>query len=887
MLFDPGTRLGPYEILGPIGSGGMGDVYRARDPRLGREVAIKVLPAHLAQDPERRDRFEREARSVAALNHPHIVTIHSVEELEGTHFLTMELVEGRTLADLIPKAGLPAARLLDLAIPIADAVAAAHQKGIIHRDLKPANVMVREDGWVKVLDFGLAKLRESLPESSDVTSMPTQAITGEGRIVGTVAYMSPEQAEGKALDQRTDIFSLGVMLYEMATGDRPFKGDTSVSLLSSIVKDTPPIVTSVRPDVPRDLAQIIRRTLAKDPERRYQSAKDVRNELEDLRQELQSGEVQAGVAPIAARPARGGMAAWIAAAAAVGVLTIAGAIYLFSGDDPPALTSGPLPTNFAPVTSQQGLEAYPSLSPDGKWIVYSAAGDVYLQSVGGQAAINLTKDSSADDHQPVFSPDGDQIAFVSSREGGGIFVMGRTGESVRRVVDAGFNPKWAPDGKTIVYATESIFGSPSERSTQTSTLWVAEVATGTKRRLSESDGVQPSWSPHGHRIAYWRIRIPGRGIGQRDIWTIPAGGGEPTPVTDDLSVDWTPAWSADGRFLYYSSDRGGSMNLWRVPIDEASGKALGPPEAVTTPAAFTGHFSFSGDGSRIAFESRIIDSNVKKLSLDPLAEAVRGDEATITTGSRPWSFVDISADGQWLALRPTAMREDIYVVRVDGTGLRQLTDDEPRDRNPVWSPDGKTIAFYSDRSGGQFNLWSIRPDGSGLQPLSLDPQGGYFPLWSPDGRQMAAAHTASQGGDLYLFDPTRPWKEQKADVVAPPPDGFRPYSWSPDGRQILGIAESVSAPGIMVYSVETRKFARLTTSGTYPHWLSDNRRFVYGDGNRLMLMDAQSKRMREIYSLPRGIVRTLTLSKDDRAIYYVANITAGDIWIGALGPPGK
>ena len=296
MLFSAGARLGPYEILSPLGHGGMGEVYKARDSRLNRLVALKVLPDTAALDPERRERFEREARAVAALNHPHIVTIHSVETVEGVPLLTMELVEGRALSEVIPKGGMALAEVLTIAIAVSEAVADAHQKGITHRDLKPGNVMVGErehDGRIKVLDFGLAKLADASREGSDATTMPAGAATGEGRILGTAAYMSPEQAEGRPVDARSDLFSLGAMFYEMATGQRPFTGDTSISIISSIVKDTPKPITELNPSLPRDLGRIVRRALAKDPERRYQSAKDLRNDLEELKASIDSGELTA------------------------------------------------------------------------------------------------------------------------------------------------------------------------------------------------------------------------------------------------------------------------------------------------------------------------------------------------------------------------------------------------------------------------------------------------------------------------------------------------------------------------------------------------------------------------------------------------------------------
>jgi len=366
----------------------------------------------------------------------------------------------------------------------------------------------------------------------------------------------------------------------MATGSRPFTGDTSISIISSIVKDTPKSVTEMNAALPRELGRIVRRALAKDPERRYQTAKDLRNDLAELQQDLSSGSLQAVAGSTTPRsyPWRGATIGTLG----VAIMAVGYVVWRWQASNRPAAARS---VTFEQLTSQRGIKRYPSLSPDGKWVVYegnqSGNGDIYLQSVGGQNPINLTSDSPDDDMEPAFSPDGESIAFRSERQGGGIFVMGRTGESIRRLTDGGYSPAWSPDGTKIVYATDT--ATVLERGIS-SELWTVDVATGDKRKIFEGDAVQPSWSPHGLRIAFWKVF--GERTGQRDISTIPAeGGGPAVPVTSDAPVDWNPVWSPDGRFLFFSSDRGGPMSLWRVPIDERTGKTLGPPEGLSAPAS--------------------------------------------------------------------------------------------------------------------------------------------------------------------------------------------------------------------------------------------------------------------------------------------------------------
>ncbi len=658
----------------------MGEVYLAEDTRLAREVALKTLPPLVARNDEFRERLEREAKAIAAINHPNIVTIHSVEDCGGVRFITMELVRGKSLAELIQAAGWPLNRVLDVAMPLADAVASAHQYGITHRDLKPGNVMLGEDGRVKVLDFGLAKLSDrASPAGEAVTFQATQV----GQVLGTVAYMSPEQAQGLPVDHRSDIFSLGIMLFEMATGRRPFQSTSVPGTMAAIIESPPRPLDELKPDLPYEFARIVRRCLGKEPSRRYQSALDLRNDLDDLRQTMAS----TPSAQVLARRAGGATHWWrwmVAGVVLAGLGALLGTkLRTGGGVAVPSVFDG----HFRRLTSQAGEELHPGLSPDGEFIVYSsrAAGnwDVYLKRVRGEKPINLTEDSPADDTQPAFSPDGRFIAFRSERAGGGVFVMGATGENVRQLTSEGFNPAWSADGTELAYAIDR-FTEPFDRSVIPSGLWAVAVATGSKRLITAGDAVQPSWSPRGDRIAYWGTHQGG----QRDIWTIPAAGGAPVRVTLDSAIDWNPVWSPDGGFLYFASDRGGSMNLWRVAINGRTGAPEGEPQPATTPSGYTQHPGFSRDGRSMAYVEVISRINLQQVGFDPNRVQASGTRAWITQGARPTKNPDVSPDGEWIVFSSiTDNQEDLFIVSRSGTRLRQLTNDVYKDRGPRWSPD--------------------------------------------------------------------------------------------------------------------------------------------------------------------------------------------------------
>ncbi len=890
MKLAAGTRLSSYEIVAPLGAGGMGEVWRARDTKLGRDVALKLLPAQFADDPARLARFEREAKTLAALNHPNIVTIHSIERADGLQFLTMELVEGGTLAERIQKRGLPFTDILALAIPLADAIGAAHERGVVHRDLKPSNVMLTADGRVKVLDFGLATLGDRSGEL-ETTTAHAEPLTREGNIVGTASYMSPEQAEGRPVDHRSDIFSFGVLLYEMATGERPFTGDTTVSILSAILKDTPRPVTEINPGVPRELSRVVRRCLSKDREYRYQSAKDLRNELQDLKRESESGELSSpaprpsGVASAPTAP-RTRWRRW--RTAAVLALVVAAAVLAVVWGRRASVPQTPAAPEltFTQLTFQRGMETYPTLSPDGSWVAYCSetAGDwdIHLLSVGGQNPLNLTRAPDSDECQPAFSPDGARIAFRSDRQNGGIFVMGRTGEFVRRLTDKGYNPAWSPTGEEIVYATESIGWNPYGRGAM-SELWVVQVATGATHLLFKGDAVQPRWSPHGHRIAFW-ARTPG--TAQRDLWTIAAAGGTPVAVTQDAATDWNPVWAPDGSSLRFSSDRGGTLSMWRIAIDERTGQPLGSARAETAPSAWVANPSLSADGRRLAYAAVDYTSNLQRFAFDPARARVLDKGTWITTGSYYRLAPDVSPDGRRLVFRSGFPQEDLYISGADGSDPRQLTDDVARDLEPRWSPDGTRIAFYSDR-GGNLQIWSIDADGGHARPLTENPGGRVvYPVWSPDGSRMAATIATGAVYGVRLFDPGQPWTQQTPESLPPLPGqlpDFLAFSWSPDGTRLAGGSRDGR---VVVYTLRTRAYEILASrTGGYARWMPDGRHVLYMDreGQKLLVVDSVTKATREVLSTAPQFLRSYALSRDGRALYVAAGDNESDIWMAAVG----
>jgi Tol biopolymer transport system component len=857
----------------------MGEVWRARDTRIGRDVAIKVLPAAFAVDRDRLRRFEQEVRAAGTLNHPNLITIYDIGSDNGAPYLVMELLDGSTLRARISER-LPIRKTIDYAIQIANGLAAAHEKGIVHRDLKPDNIYITRDGRVKILDFGLAKLRPEKDEGN-TEARTEQKGTSPGVVLGTAGYMSPEQVRGDPVDHRSDIFSFGSILYEMLSGRRAFKGDSSVETMNAVLKEDPPELSVAESNIAPSLDLVVRHCLEKNREERFQSAKDLAFDLERL--STTSGPLPRGEGG-AKRRVRG---LWVVAA----IVAIAALAWWLVGHRTTATAVKPAwaGRRFTLVTNQTGVEEFPSLAPDGKTFVYvsRASGnlDIYLKRVDGRNAINLTKDSPADDTMPAFSPDGSQIAFRSEREGGGIFIMGATGESVRRLTDFGFNPTWSPDGSEIAVCSGPMELRPQALPSTTG-IEAVNVRSGARREIVPvtENGLQPSWSPHGDRIAYWSVIGAG---GQRDLFTVDPRDPKHTVVqlTNDRPLDWNPVWSPDGKYLYFGSDRDGTMNLWRIPIDEHRGTGLGPPEPVPLPTRYAAHFSFARNSGALAYVGVDFSESISRVSFDPVSLRVTGEPTPILGGAMLTLLFpggNVSPDGRWVAVTSLGTQEDLFLARTDGSEVRQLTDDPEKDRPGSWSPDGKLIYFYSQR-GSRYEAWSIRPDGSGLRQVSRTiGQSFWRPRPMPDGRALYEFN--SDGTVLLPLNPDG--TATRVEPLPPMPDPklrFQTPEVSADGKRFVGATGQLlgGVPGIWLYSVDTKRYEQLADRGFYPQWMPDGKRVLFFDGNGASVIDVASKQVRRI---PVGRrLRACEISPDGRALILYESTEEADVWLMEVG----
>ena len=800
-----GKTLNHYEIIAKIGEGGMGEVYRAHDTKLDREIALKILPADMARDPERVERFEREARAVAALKHPNIVTIYSVEEAGGIRFITMELVEGQTLSSILPKDGLPLDRLFDIAVPLADAVSSAHARGITHRDLKPDNIMIDNEGRLRVLDFGLAKLQETQAPGDITQDTTAAASTGEGRILGTAAYMSPEQAEGKNVDPRSDIFSLGTILYEMATGTRPFRGDTSVSTIGSILKDDPAPVLELKPSLPRHLGRIIRRSLAKQPDRRYQTALDLRNELEDLKSESASGDAGAS-SPVPAPTKR--RFGW-PLMGAIGVVATAVVVLMITSpwkqpDPPPAYFTG------RPLTGSMDWDRGPNWSPEGDWIAFarmtSGSMDVYVKPVTGGEAV-LRVGGPADETTPRWSPDGKYLAYLSGSEPGTfVFLVPPHGGEPRKLIETDIFPldlqrvhqamgdrPWSQDGRTLLVSRVSDAGRLS--------IYRVDRDVGSAEQLTfpptGGDDVRASYSFDGTRVAFVR-EVDGKGT----LMTMSSAGGEPEVLLADGYRNGMPVWRADGRHVLFVSNRGSSVrNIWEIDVTTGSTRQL------TFGTNDIRGLSVTAD-DRIAYSPFWHDTFLFSIDVDS------GEQRQLTSHTKDNFGARFSPDDQTVAYHSTRTgNSEIWLRHLDGRPEAQMTNHPAWDLYPDWSPDGRQLIFVSDRDGGVFKLFIANRDGGNVrllvdQTLSFPAQSPVnrtlIARWSPDGTEIAYMVIGEETEALWTIGPDGEGARRRLEDVT----GF---DWYLDSRHALITRRRGSEEELIAVDLETGREQTLYT----------------------------------------------------------------------------
>ena len=883
-----------YRILQPLGSGGMGDVYLAEDSKLGRRVALKVLPLGPSADPERRQRFEREARTIAALNHPNIVTIHAVEQDGDITFLTMELVEGRTLSALLPKSGMPINELLKIAIPLADAVAAAHERSITHRDLKPSNVMLTPDGRVKVLDFGLAKLNEKTGfGDASVTNLAAD-LTGEGRIVGTVAYMSPEQAEGKPVDHRTDIFSLGVVLYELATGERPFSGDTNMSTLSAILKDTPRSVSDIRPDLPRDLARIIKRALVKDPEHRYQTAKDLRNDLETFRDELTSGALDSPAAR-SARP-RAPRRRLVVTGALIGLALVLGSAavtYMSIGNSVSSSNTEPSPASARPFDrvrlsrlTSTGRVSWSALSADGRYVAHvvidGGKQSLWLRQVATTSNVQIVPPAEVRYDGVGFSPDGNFINYVAypgAQSFASAFQVPVLGGTPRRILDDVDTPiSFSPDGRQFAFVRG--YMSRGE------TAIVAVNADGTNeqpvavRKLPLAFMLNNlSWSPDGSTIAtIVRTDLQNRArVVAVDVKT-----GRESEVGRVWAYIDSIAWMPDGRGLIVAAQEdvpGAATQIWHLSYPS------GDARKITNDLNNYGQISVGVDGRSL---TAVQSEGAAHLWVGSIENVAAAKQITTGTGHNDgMRGLSWTPDGRIVYTSSAGGNPDLWMIDPSGGTPRQLTVDAADDFAPVATADGRSVVFISNRPGG--SIWQMDPDGGNQRPLVTTPGMG-SPIVSADSKWLyytSFSDRTTWRMPLAGGSPERlaaKWAElgvTQDDVFYHPT--MHVFGLTPDGTHALGYYSDPQKRGWRVALLPLaggtpRRFDVVTTAAVVT---PDGRHLLYLD-----LLDGIPKLARQpitggpvtvLATFPAASSFTFALSRDGRQLALSRGTATSDV----------
>ena len=850
MTLSAGSKLGPYEVLSPLGAGGMGEVYRARDSRLGRDVAIKVLPAALAASPEARQRFEREAQTISQLAHPHICALYDVGREGDTEYLVMELLEGETLSDRLAKGPLPLEQTLRFGQEIADALDKAHRQGIVHRDLKPGNVMLTKSG-VKLLDFGLARAVEPAAEHGSLTSLPTQrALTQEGTILGTFQYMAPEQLEGRPADERTDIFAFGAVLYEMATGRKAFSGATQASLITAIMSAEPPPLSSVQPASPPSLDRIVKTCLAKDPEERWQSAGDLKRELRWVA-EGSSSIVASGATP--GRRSRGRAAApWKVAAIVLGLTAGALAVLLARKSVPTAqrlrfAIAAPPATSF--LFAGEEVAGPPALSPDGRWLVFTATdaaskSRLWLRAMDSLEARPIAGTDNGS--QPFWSPDSRSIGFFADKKLKKVAVAGGAPDVL---CDTGlfmaFGGSWSSQG-TILYA----LGDGSLRQWRVGEGQAREVPgregaeKGQRLRdsaLSDAVGkvggsLWPYFLPDGDHFLY--LGGEAGTTGEASRVGIYVGSLSSKQSKHLLPYESRPVYDPTGRILAVSEG-----NLLSVAFDARRLEIRGEPVRVaegvgTDPILRNAFFTASANGILVFQKSEAAPGLSRLTWID------RSGRPLGTVGEpRVYGAVRLSPDGRRAAVEVWNQEQtkEIWLADFSG-GVEQRLIYGDWSENPVWSRDGARIAYARAKNGEAYEIREREVFGSGRDEVLASPgRLAWSDDWAPDGRSMLM--TSLQKGkrrftlDLFTAADRKvtPWLETDADERDP--------SISPDGRwEAHGSNESG------VYEIYVRPFPGpggkrqiSRSTGSQARWRGDGRELYYlSPDGKMMAVEAKT-----------------------------------------------
>jgi serine/threonine protein kinase/dipeptidyl aminopeptidase/acylaminoacyl peptidase len=843
MAILPGRRLGPYEILSAIGAGGMGEVYKARDTRLDRIVAIKVLPAHLADRADLRERFDREAKTIASLNHPHICTLYDTGHQDGIDFLVMEYLEGETLAQRLQKGALPTQQTLQYAIEISDALDKAHRNGVTHRDLKPGNIMLTKSG-TKLLDFGLAKLKqEASPTNVPLSDLPTakDPLTAQGILLGTLQYMAPEQVEGKEIDARTDIFAFGAVVYEMATSKRAFEGKTQASLIAKILEVDPLPISSLQPMTPPALDRVVKKCLAKEPENRWQTPKDLCDELKWI----EDGDSQDGTPARVAAPSKT-LARFLSAVVAIAFVAALFLTLLFFRQSPPevpVVRANILSPDNTTLDFTNGL-GLPALSPDGKRIVFGARSadgktPLWVRSLDALTAQPLAGTEGA--AFPFWSPDSRFIAFFAD---GKLKKIDASGGPALTLADApvGRGGSWSRDG-VIIFAPVNALGA----------LLRVSSAGGASSPINAAQGRMPWFLPDGRHFLYQTQPGIVTILNQSANITILVGsldGGESKPVTEAGSN----ALYAQGYLLFLREG-----TLMTQPFDPkrlvTTGEAAPVAEQIqrVLNTGTVGVFSVSEMGM-LTYRSGAGFGGLHLTWFD------RSGKQGVTVGEPADIFAfNFSPDRKSLAaaIQETSnVSVNIWTYDVS-RGLRtRLTFDPANDNNPVWSPDGRSIVFRSNRKG-HFDLYRKSANGAGSEELLYADNLEKSPTsWSTDGKFLlyltgvVRSAFVGAGGDLWALPltPQRPGEPLKPFLLSQGPFNAFDAQFSPDSRWIAYVsnesqrAEIYVTPFPPLASGVGGKRQVSAAGGILPRWRQDGKEIFYmGPDGQLMAAEIEAK----------------------------------------------